>query len=93
MKSKTEAYILFTAFVGECKRGEGDVVKTGTTGSSVHGYIYIYIQSSHINYRLTVQYFSMSAFENLHHFSGDSLNIIKYSLPNTVNGYTIKLIF
>ena len=42
MKSKMEAYILFTAFVGECKRGKGDVVKTGTTGSSVHGYIYIY---------------------------------------------------
>ena len=66
MKSKTEAYILFTAFVGECKRGEGDVVKTGTTGSLVHGDIYIYIyiyiyfffffffQSSHINYRLTL---------------------------------------
>ena len=42
MKSKTEAYVLFTAVAGESRRGEGDVVETGTTASSVHG-LYIYI--------------------------------------------------
>lgn len=53
MKSKTEAYILFTAVAGESRRGEGDAVETGTTASSVHG-LYTHIKSSHIKYRLTL---------------------------------------